>query len=421
MFPLIISLITIIFWLLSKHSLISITGNPLLSLSQIASLIGAVLLSFTFVLSSRFNFLEKYFGSLDQVYKKHHFIGAISFLLLISHPLLLTLQAIQDSISTTMYLLPSNNIIYTAGVLALYSLIIFLTFTLLIKLPYHLWYLTHQLMGIVLFFALIHINFITSDVSRFPLLKIWILAWILFALISYIYKRFFYVKNGPKSTYQVNKIENINGLLDLSLSPTEKPLKYSPGQFVFISFQQNGIKPEFHPFSIVSPQDSNHLRFCIKVFGDYTGSIIDLKPGSIATIMGPYGQLHKFYESDKNLVLIAGGIGITPFISMIDSEVVNPKNRQINLFYSNKNSDSAFNHQNFLEISTTNKNFKYHPIFTESDPRLSAAFISSHVSGFQSSTFLLCGPQTMMESIKNQLLELNIEPKNIYYEDFYLN
>ena len=138
MFVIIISLITAFFWLLSKQSLIAITSNYLLSLSQIASLIGAVLLSFTFILSSRFSFLEKYFGSLDKVYKQHHLYGAIAFLLLISHPLLLALQAFLNSLSATIYFFPSSNLIYTAGVLALYSLIIFLTFTLLIKLPYHL-------------------------------------------------------------------------------------------------------------------------------------------------------------------------------------------------------------------------------------------------------------------------------------------
>src|SRR5450830_439806 len=124
MLPIFLSLITFVLFLLSKTDSVSLFTNPLLSLSQIASLIGAVLLSFTFLLSSRFNFLEKFFGSLDKVYKQHHLYGAVAFLLLISHPLLLALRAFQNSISANIYLFPSTNLIYSAGVLALYSLIL---------------------------------------------------------------------------------------------------------------------------------------------------------------------------------------------------------------------------------------------------------------------------------------------------------
>ena len=194
MLPTSLSLITIIFWLLSKPNLGSITLNPLLSLSQIISLIGTVLLSLTFILSSRFKLPQNLFGNLGVIYKNHHLYGAISFLLLISHPLLLATKALQDSLPATIYLLPSNNIIYSAGVLSLYSLILLLLFTLLIKLPYLLWLKTHRLMGFVLIFTLIHTSFITSDISRSIFLKIWITCWILAALVSSIYVRFIYPK-----------------------------------------------------------------------------------------------------------------------------------------------------------------------------------------------------------------------------------
>lgn len=421
MFPLILSLITTIFWLLSKPDFATITNNPLLSLSQLFSLIGTILLSYTFILSSRFNFLEKIFGSLDTIYKKHHLSGALAFLLLISHPILLALNAFQSSSSAKVYLLPSTNLIYSTGVLALYSLIISLTFTLLVKLPYHLWFKTHQLMGIVLPLALIHTLFINSDISRSPLLKIWIIAWILIASIAYLYKRFFYANHGPKVLYQVDNLENINGLLDLSLSPINNSLKYYPGQFIFISFEQNGITTEFHPFTIASSPNSKNLRLCLKVVSNYTASLIDLKRGTKATILGPYGHLYKAFETNKNLILIAGGIGITPFMSMIETEIVNQKNRQLNLFYSTKSIDSAFNNFRFTSLSTQNNNFKYYPVFTDKNPRLSAKYIQKRCSNFLSSNIIICGPQIMIADLKNQLTYLNVKSQNIFIEDFSLN
>ena len=418
MFPWIISFITIVIFFLSKSDFTLITKDSLLFLSQLVSLVGTVLLSFTFLLSSRLNFLEKFFGPLDKIYKKHHLYGSISFLLLISHPLLLALKAFQNSASANIYLLPSNNLVYSAGVLALYSLIIFLILTLLVKLPYHLWFKTHQLMGVVLFFALIHINFINSDISRFPILKLWIIFWVFIAFISYLYKRFFYNSFGPKFTYQVDKIENTNGVLDIYLSPTQNSIKYRPGQFVFISFHQNGISKEVHPFTIASSPSSSQLRFCAKIVSDYTGSLSDLQKGSKTTIFGPNGQLYQPFDSKKNLVLIAGGIGVTPFISMIEEEIFHPQKRQINLFYTIRNSVSAFNNSQFKSFEVKNNNFKYHPIFTDIKPRLDAITIQKETPNFFSSLFILCGSQEMMLDLKNQLISLKINPKNIYYEDF---
>lgn len=423
MLPIILSLITFVLFLLSKTDSVSLFTNPLLSLSQVASLIGAVLLSFTFLLSSRFNFLEKFFGSLDKIYKQHHLYGAVAFLLLISHPLLLALQAFQNSISANIYLFPSTNLIYSAGVLALYSLILFLTFTLLIKIPYHLWYFIHQLMGIVLFFALIHVNFINSDISRSPFLRIWIIGWLLLALVSSLYKKFLFTHLGPKFTYKIDHLKNINSVIDLTLSTTQQPLRYHPGQFIFISFRQKNISPEFHPFSLASSPDSSSLRLYIKILGDYTATLSNLTENTPVTVMGPYGQLYKFFESEKNLILIAGGIGITPFISMIETEIINPKNRSVDLFYTNKNPTVAINHQPFQKMATKNKYFKYHPIFSDSEPWFTAMTISSQVSRvkFLDSVFLLCGPQKMMEQIQTQLISLKIKPQDIYYEDFSLN
>lgn len=420
MFPLALSIITFFLFLLSKNSFSSVFTNPLLSLSQITSLLGAVLLSFTFILSSRLNFLEKYFGALDKIYKKHHLYGFISFLLLISHPILLALQAISQSLSFKIYFLPSNNIAYSSGIIAIYLLIIFLLFTFLIKLPYHSWYFSHQFMGLIIFFVLFHTLFINSDLSRFAPLKIWIIFWLSVALFSYLYKKFFYTKFGPKYHYAVKKIVNNNGLLDLYLKNTSSPLKFHPGQFVFLSFQQKGINQEFHPFSILSTPNSPDLHFAIKIYSDYTASLMDLQENSPVIVMGPYGRLYDALDRNEKLVFIAGGIGITPLISLIETQLEAEKNSQMTLFYSNRNPDSAFYHQNFQNLSRKNKNFKYYPVFTDTDPRLSASKILSQVSNFSSSAFIICGPPVMITSFKNQLLALHIPLKNIYYEDFSL-
>jgi predicted ferric reductase len=198
-------------------------------------------------------------------------------------------------------------------------------------------------------------------------------------------------------------------------------LKYHPGQFIFISFQQNGISTESHPFTIASSPNSKNIRLCLKIVSDYTGSLIDLKKNTKAIIQGPYGHLYKAFETNKNLILIAGGVGVTPFMSMVETEIIKPQNRQVNLFYTARSVDSAFNNSRFLELSSQNNNFNYFPVFTDKSSRLDAKYIQKQSPLFLSSNIIICGPQIMMTDLKNQLISLNVNPQNIFFEDFSLN
>jgi len=94
-------------------------------------------------------------------------------------------------------------------------------------------------------------------------------------------------------------------------------LQFNPGQFVFISFNQESLS-ESHPFPISSGPDENLLRITIKNLGDYTKTLTEkLQKGTIAKIEGPYGVFSYKNTPNENQIWIAGGIGITPFVSFI--------------------------------------------------------------------------------------------------------
>ncbi|MCL4417325.1 MAG: ferric reductase-like transmembrane domain-containing protein, partial [Actinobacteria bacterium] len=128
-------IVTINFFVLSKESFSLVLTRPLLSLSQLASLVGTILLCFSFITASRALFLESWFGGLDKVYKTHQIIGAISFVLLLSHPMFLIANYLPNRNLALSFIFPGANWANNFGIFALWIMIVIIFFTIYVKLP----------------------------------------------------------------------------------------------------------------------------------------------------------------------------------------------------------------------------------------------------------------------------------------------
>lgn len=410
-------LITTNLFLMSKSNIFESFSDPLLFLSQIFSLIGTILLCYSFVLGSRSRFLENIFGGLDKVIKLHHIVGGISFVLLINHPILLAIKALPNLNLASKYLFLSTIFEYNTGIIALYGMIILLFLTIIIKLPYNIWLKTHDTFGIILFFACLHIFFISSDVSRYLPLRIWVFCNLAIGAFFYIYKVFLYKWFGPKYNYTVLKINETANILEIYLKPENESIKFKPGQFAFINFNHKGLK-ESHPFSFSSSPDEKIVRFSVKIFGDYTAKLRLLLPGTKCTIYGAYGRFYYNFFDKKDVVCIAGGIGITPFASLISYEEKHILPRKISLIYCAKNQNLAIYHDEFKEIQNRLSNFKYFPNFDDQMPKLNVQTIVQNIGDIKDKIFFICGPSTMMHEISAQLQINGVNLKNIIIEDF---
>ena len=186
-----ILLFTLVLWVISKNgSLLSqIQTQPLLMLSQICALWSVILIGISFVLASRTKWLAAKLGGMDKVVKLHMYLGGLNFALVFWHPLLLILQALPDRQSALGYLWPSFQP-WLYGALAIYGFLLVLLFALYIKIRYPYWKTVHDLLIFPMLLAGLHLLTVTSDVSRSWPLKLWILLWMVGAVIAYIYKRY---------------------------------------------------------------------------------------------------------------------------------------------------------------------------------------------------------------------------------------
>jgi predicted ferric reductase len=404
---------------LSKSDISTTIGSPWLSISQLLSLIGTVLLVWSLVLATRLRFLEDWWGGLDKVMRVHHLIGGVAFLLLISHPLFLTLNVLPNFELAKKYLFLSNMLVYNFGVVALYTMMLVLILTFLIKLPYEWWLKTHDIMGVVMFFACLHIMLITSDVSRYGLLRGWMMAVLGVGVAAYVYKVWLYKYWGPRYEYVVESVNKKGYIVEIYLKAVGRRMKFEPGQFGFVKFIWEG-KDEVHPYSFSSGPDEELLRLSVKNLGDYTQKLTGLKTGTKAIVWGAYGRIYEKFFGKREVVVIAGGIGITPFLSLLRAESQAPSKRQIILFYCVRCKEEAEYLDELMLDEKKMKNLKIIPFYSQHQGHLSIREIGEKVGKFDDKIFYICGPGVMMGEIQRQLIDKGIKGENIIIEDFNL-
>ena len=418
-FAVIAAALIITFLLFLNSQSVPLSSQPFFYvLARLAALLGITSLCFVFMLSSRHPVLEDLFGGLDRIYRLHHLAGTLTFSLLVLHPLSLAVDLFPDPLSPGIFFIPGQILSYDLGIFAFYLLFILLFITLYIRLRYHHWKSTHRFMGVVLLLAGLHSTFIGSDIAVYLPLRLWILFLVGLGLSAYIFREFIY-KFTPVYNYRVKSVTPRGQVTEISLTPESVPLPFLPGQFSFVSFPGLPGLSEPHPFSVASPAKSPLIRFFIKNIGDFTADIHKVRPGNKAVLSLPYGRFFNGFSKYQEIICIAGGIGITPFLGLLKSRL--RPGKTTHLFYSASDQKEAILHQELQQISSEEK-FKYHLHLTNTSGRLTAENIlkSSGSVVNKPPGIYICGPSKMMHALSAQFRDLGIPRSHIFFEDFYI-
>lgn len=399
-----------------KYRFFNLVGT-MTSFGQIAGILGLTLFSINLILSARIKILEKFFLGLSNVYNYHKIIGQVSFGLLLLHPLLLLVSYLSVSLAAALkFLTPFNNLSVTYGAISLTLMIVLMVLTLYVKLKYHVWKMSHKFMVLVFVFALLHSLFISSDISRDLFLRIYLLGLGFIGLTLSFYQAFLSKWLNNNKIYTLKKINILTPqVVELELVAGNKQIKFTPGQFIFIRFLSENVSQETHPFSISSGADNSSLQVVIKSLGDFTEKLGNLQLGIKIAIEGPYGKFSYLNIENRNQVWIAGGVGITPFLSMARS--LNNTDYNIDLYYSVKNLEEAVLIDELKEIEI-DKKIRLIPWCSNEKGYLTAKTISEITSDLNGRDILLCGPAPFMFSLQKQLLDLKIPKNKIHFENF---
>jgi predicted ferric reductase len=233
------------------------------------------------------------------------------------------------------------------------------------------------------------------------------------AYLYTIYFKRFFVKQYK---YTILKINKVNDVVEIIFDMRNLRLKFKPGQFIMVKFP--ALSNEAHPFTIASAPDEEFLRLSIKKSGDYTNKLEKLSNNDLALITGPYGRIYDDFAFNKDIVCIAGGIGITPFLSLFRSQQVKETKTAKYLFYSVKDSNQAIYDHELEEISQITPNLKYNLWVTSEMGYINAQKIAEIAKDLKNKIIYICGPQQMAFALIDQFRKLGIKNRQIKFEEF---
>ena len=419
----IILIIPIFLWLIQEPlgDRFSSSAAILLSLGRLAALEGLMLFALTIILTSRIKIIENIFFGLNRAFVSHHNYGGIAFTFLLLHPVLLAVRYLFTSATLAMnFLLPSlGNIPRLFGTLALSMMIVILFITFYLKIKYNIWKFLHKFMGVSFMLAFVHIYLIPSDISRNMFLRYYILFWAVLAIAAYLYRVIFNEVLVKKYNYVVESVRPLTqNIIEIILKPVQQKIIYQPGQFAFFSFDQSKFT-EQHPFSFTSNPGENNVAIAVKALGDYSQNMSQIQVGTKCLIEGPYGRFSYTYAPNKDQVWIAGGIGITPFISMARS-LPSDFSQHIDLYYSLKNEQENVFIESLFSLSKTNSHLKFTHIYSDQVGHLTAEAIMNKTEDITKKEIFICGPKAMMRSLKEQFIASGVDKDQIHTEEFAL-
>lgn len=205
---------------------------------------------------------------------------------------------------------------------------------------------------------------------------------------------------------------------EISLKPLNKALSFKAGQFIFIHFPKSAVGAESHPFSIVSSPSEPELRLAIKDLGDYTSKLEMLKVGDRALVEGPYGVFTNKNTEYKDQIWMAGGIGVTPFVSMALS--LTPEDgAHIDFFYCVKNMEEAVYSDLLKSIAQDPaKGLNLHIFCSEERGRIDAEYIQTEAGHLSNKDIFMCAPPVMIHSLRDQFIQKKVPVSLIHSEEF---
>jgi len=288
------------------------------------------------------------------------------------------------------------------------------------KMSYETWWMVHILTYAAVAASFMHqvINgqmFVGHPLNR----AYWTLLYVLMAA-AIIYWRFwvpFY--RSMKVNLKVEKVVVEGpGVVSVIMKGYHlDTLNAQGGQFFGWRFLAKGHFLMSHPFSLSAAPTEKHLRITVKDLGDHSRSLAMIKPGTRVFVEGPYGAFTAGRSTQPHVVLVGGGVGITPVRALMDEfqggaqlDVIFRASKEEDLVLKKEMDYLAFNSGGSIRVHYLVGPRKNHP--------MNAASLKALVPTFADSDIYMCGPEPLCSAVRKAAEDLGVPKNRIHDEAF---
>jgi len=394
-----------------------------LYVSAIVGYWGIVLLLWMYALGTR-AVTGLLFHDIAPVLAIHKWLGKYGIIAIFLHPVLITLSYGESwlySLIPQASTLAERHILL--GQIAVWLLAIVWVSSAFLRgrIAFRPWKYIHYLAYICIPFALLHVPDLGTQTMRSTVVKAYLFLLAL-TFIAFTIVRLRSILNLDKTRYQVvSQTRLTNHDFAVTLKPTGKRrLVPRSGEYVYVKL---GILSEDHPFSVARYHvDTGELLLVYRTYGMYTKLLATLPAKTSVYLSGPYGEFTRELSSADTapVVYIAGGIGITPFVTRIFDE---NNTREQWLFVANRSPESAVLVPELTRMLPS-KCIRFYSRYDgvlqtdEFSTRLSATAIASYLHDLSRYTYYVCGPAGMVTAIENELSSAGVPASQIHHEAF---
>ena len=394
---------------------------------EIAGVLAVALLGAALVLATRLDAVERAFGGLDRMYVWHRWVAVAGTAMFFPHWLLVGSARWHAQTAPILGVRPNYGLGNDLGVIAILGLLGIALIALLpripvigpmIRLAYEKWLASHRFAGLFVAAAVAHGLLVDPVIRRSVALWWAYLAIGALGVGAFAVRQIGDLRGWGRSGYVIAGVERLNATtLEVRLRPVGEHLDFVPGQFVYASFGGDA-RWQPHPFTISNAPGEPELRLSIKAAGDYTEGIYhQLRAGMPAGVEGPYGGFD-YRSGGPRQIWIAGGIGITPFLSWVNSLDAGA-GLDVDLFYAVTDPEQAVYLDELRAAAARVPGLRVHLNLDVAHGFLSADRVAREAAHRPRwCSIFMCGPVGMIRSLEGGLRRQGVPPGRIHYEEF---
>ncbi len=195
-------------------------------------------------------------------------------------------------------------------------------------------------------------------------------------------------------------------------------LRAEAGQFFRLQFQAKGLRWTANPYSLSAAPHPRFLRFTVKELGGHSAAVARLRPATKVRIEGPYGAFTADRVRARKVLLLAGGVGITPIRALF--ETLPAERGDLTLLYRASGPADVIFRQELESIAAARGarlTFLVGPRSEVGDP-LTARTLSKLVPHLNRHDVFICGPEPMAAAAVQALRECGVKRSRIHHESF---